>query len=61
MRDGFSIIFDVAMGGDYPNSECYCHTPTLATTSGGTMTVRYVSVFARRCSAGRQHPPPGPR
>ncbi len=48
MRGGFSIIFDVAMGGDYPNSECYCHTPTLATTSGGTMTVRYVSVFARQ-------------
>lgn len=48
MKGGFSVLLDVAMGGDYPNSECACHTPTASTTSGGTMTVQYVSVFTRR-------------
>ena len=48
MRGGFSVILDVAMGGDYPDSECSCHTPTASTSSGGTMTVRYVNVFTRR-------------
>ena len=48
MRGGFSIIFDVAMGGTYPDDACNCTTPTAATTPGGTMTVKYVSVFARQ-------------
>ncbi len=48
MSGGFSIIFDVAMGGAYPDSACNCTTPTDATTPGGTLTVRYVSVFTRR-------------
>ncbi|MEY9895539.1 beta-glucanase (GH16 family) [Catenulispora sp. MAP5-51] len=41
----FSIIFDLAMGGGYPNGVCGCTTPTSATTSGGTMTVRYVAAY----------------
>ena len=42
---GYSIIFDLAMGGGFPNGVCQCTTPTSATTSGGTMTVQYVAVY----------------
>jgi Carbohydrate binding module (family 6)/Ricin-type beta-trefoil lectin domain/Putative Ig domain len=42
---GFFIIFDLAMGGNYPNGECDCTTPTSATTSGATMSVAYVAVY----------------
>jgi len=42
---GYSIIFDLAMGGGFPNGVCQCTTPTSATTSGGTMTVQSVSVY----------------
>lgn len=45
VHSGYSIILNVAMGGEYPDSECNCTTPTRATTPGGTMTVRYVGVF----------------
>jgi hypothetical protein len=45
---GYSIIFDLAMGGGFPDGVCGCMTPTDQTTSGGTMTVRYVAVYARR-------------
>lgn len=45
---GYSIIFDLAMGGGFPNGVCQCTTPTSATTSGGTMTVRNVTVYDRR-------------
>jgi beta-glucanase (GH16 family) len=41
---GFSIILDLAIGGRYPDNQCRCTTPTSGTTSGGTMSVRYVSV-----------------
>jgi beta-glucanase (GH16 family) len=47
MRSGFTVIFDIAMGGAYPDYECRCRTPTPATPSGGTMSVRYVSVWTR--------------
>jgi hypothetical protein len=42
---GFFIIFDLAMGGNYPDGECDCTTPTSATTSGATMSVQYVAVY----------------
>jgi len=42
---GFFIIFDLAMGGNYPNGECNCTTPTSATTSGASMSVQYVAVY----------------
>lgn len=44
---GYSIIFDLAIGGSYPDGVCQCTTPTDQTTSGGTMTVRYVAVYTR--------------
>jgi hypothetical protein len=40
-----SIIFDLAMGGGYPNGVCGCTTPTGSTTSGGTMSVAYVAAY----------------
>ncbi len=42
---GFFIIFDLAMGGNYPNGICGCTTPTAATTSGAAMSVGYVAVY----------------
>ena len=45
---GYSIIFDLAMGGSYPDDVCQCTTPSDQTTSGGTMTIRYVAVYYRR-------------
>jgi beta-glucanase (GH16 family) len=48
VHHGYSIIFDLAIGGGYPDGVCGCTTPTDATTSGGTMTVRYVAVYQRR-------------
>jgi hypothetical protein len=42
---GFFIIFDLAMGGNYPDGVCNCTTPTSATTSGASMNVGYVAVY----------------
>jgi hypothetical protein len=47
-----SIIFDLAMGGGYPNGVCGCTTPTSATTSGGTMSVAYVAAYTTAGSGG---------
>lgn len=44
---GYSIIFDLAIGGAYPDNVCQRTTPDDATASGGTMTVRYVAVYDR--------------
>ena len=52
----FSIIFDLAMGGGYPNGVCGCTSPTSATTSGGTMSVQYVAAYQSTGSA----PTPSP-
>jgi beta-glucanase (GH16 family) len=43
-----SIIFDLAMGGDYPDGVCGCTTPTSSTTSGGTMSVNYVAAYTTK-------------
>jgi Ricin-type beta-trefoil lectin domain len=47
-----SIIFDLAMGGGYPNGVCGCTTPTSSTTSGGTMSVAYVAAYQTTSSSG---------
>ena len=47
IHHGFSIIFDLAMGGGFPDGVCGCSTPTDETTSGGTLTARYVAVYMR--------------
>ncbi len=40
-----SIIFDLAMGGGFPNGVCGCTTPSGSTSSGGTMSVGYVAAY----------------
>lgn len=42
---GFSILFSLAAGGAFPDSQCRCPTPTSQTSTGGTMAVRYVKVY----------------
>ena len=42
---GFFIIFDLAMGGNYPDGIYGSTTPTSATTSGASMSVNYVAVY----------------
>jgi beta-glucanase (GH16 family) len=44
---GFFIIFDLAMGGNYPDGECNCTAPTAATSSGASMSVGYVAVYEK--------------
>jgi beta-glucanase (GH16 family) len=61
---GFFIIFDLAMGGNYPDGECSCTAPAAATSSGGAMRVASVAVYelggnstprARATATGRVH------
>ncbi|WP_042430435.1 ricin-type beta-trefoil lectin domain protein [Streptacidiphilus anmyonensis] len=47
-----SIIFDLAMGGGFPNGVCGCTTPTSATSSGATMSVGYVAAYTTTGSGG---------
>jgi hypothetical protein len=47
-----SIIFDLAMGGGYPNGVCGCSSPSSATTSGGTMSVAYVAAYQLAAGGG---------
>jgi hypothetical protein len=47
-----SIIFDLAMGGGFPNGVCGCSTPTSGTTSGGTMSVAYVAAYETNSGSG---------
>jgi hypothetical protein len=54
----FSIIFDLAMGGGYPDGVCGCTAPTSATTSGGTMSVAYVAAYETTSSSSTPPPPP---
>ncbi len=51
----FSIIFDLAMGGGYPNGVCGCTTPTSATSSGASMSVAYVAAYQTTGSGGGGH------
>ncbi|WP_052070188.1 discoidin domain-containing protein [Streptacidiphilus albus] len=42
---GFFIIWDLAMGGNYPDGVYGSTTPTAATSSGASMSVAYVAVY----------------
>ena len=44
---GFSVIFDLAIGGQYPQGVCGCAAPNGRTSSGGTLSIRYVAVYDR--------------
>jgi Ricin-type beta-trefoil lectin domain/Glycosyl hydrolases family 16 len=54
-----AIIFDLAIGGDFPNGQCGCTTPTGATSSGGTMSVQYVAAYETTGGGGGNPPPSG--
>ena len=41
---GFRIIFNVAIGGHWPDAACRCQSPTARTTSGAAMSVAAVTV-----------------
>jgi hypothetical protein len=41
----FFLIFDLAIGGSFPNAVCGCTTPTSATSSGGTLSIGSVAVY----------------
>ncbi|MFC1407847.1 ricin-type beta-trefoil lectin domain protein [Streptacidiphilus sp. N1-12] len=47
-----SIIFDLAIGGGFPNGVCNCTTPTGSTSSGATMSVGYVAAYTTTGSGG---------
>jgi len=63
---GFSIGLELAIGGSYPDYKCQCTAPNRKSTSGGTMSVRYVAVYDRLASTnvrlgrlqGRESAPP---
>lgn len=40
----FDIILEVAIGGQYPDSRCNCHSPLPQTSPGASMQVQYVAV-----------------
>ena len=44
---GFSIIFDLAVGGSYPDARCGCQTPTAQTTPDGTIQIHRIAVYRR--------------
>ncbi|CCB71640.1 putative secreted glucosidase (plasmid) [Streptantibioticus cattleyicolor NRRL 8057 = DSM 46488] len=52
---GVFVIYDLAMGGGFPNGVAGTTTPTGATQSGGSMLIDYVSVLS---SGGGFTPPP---
>ena len=56
----FSIIFDLAMGGGYPNGVCGCTTPTSSTSSGATMSVAYVAAYETTGASSSPSPSPSP-
>jgi beta-glucanase (GH16 family) len=42
---GLSILFDLAIGGGYPDSICACTTPTAQTSPAAMLSVRGVAVY----------------
>lgn len=44
MDHGSYLVFDLAIGGSYPNAVCNCTSPEGGTTSGGTMSIGAVTV-----------------
>ncbi|HEY3869221.1 MAG TPA: discoidin domain-containing protein [Actinocrinis sp.] len=57
---GFFIIFDLAIGGSFPNADCGCTSPNVATSSGGTMSIASVSVQQATTGTTPAAPPTPP-
>lgn len=55
----FFVIFDLAMGGGFPNGVAGHTTPTSSTASGASMLIDYVRVFTSPGSALTPTPTPG--
>jgi hypothetical protein len=45
VNHGYQIIFDLAIGGSFPNERCHCVTPLSQTSPGGTLQIRSIDVF----------------
>lgn len=56
----FFIIFDLAMGGGFPNGVSGQTTPTSSTASGGSLLVDYVRVYTSGGGTGGTTPTPTP-
>ena len=57
---GFFAIFDLAIGGSYPNKVCGCTSPSGATSSGAAMSVDWFAVYQTAGSGGTGTPTPPP-
>ncbi|GJF31241.1 hypothetical protein KNE206_39410 [Kitasatospora sp. NE20-6] len=44
VHHGFYLLFNLGIGGGYPNAVCGCTSPTDATTSGGALSIDKVTV-----------------
>ncbi len=53
---GFFAIFDLAIGGSYPNKVCGCTSPSAATSSGASMSVDWFAAY--QTTGGGSTPPP---
>jgi hypothetical protein len=42
---GYHIIFDLAIGGVFPNLDCHCQSPTGQTTPGAAMSVASLALY----------------
>jgi hypothetical protein len=51
---GFYLVFDLAIGGGYPNTVCGCTSPSPQTSSGGVLSIGSVGVYT---STGTTPPP----
>ena len=49
---GFFAIFDLAIGGSYPNKVCGCTSPSASTSSGASMSVDWFAVYQTTGSSG---------
>jgi beta-glucanase (GH16 family) len=50
---GFFAIFNLAIGGSYPDKVCGCTSPSPATTSGASMNVDWFAVYEKSSVPGR--------
>ncbi|QMU70915.1 carbohydrate-binding protein [Streptacidiphilus sp. P02-A3a] len=57
---GFFAIFNVAVGGAYPDAICGCTSPTSATSSGAGMSVDWFAVYENAGSGSTPTPTPTP-
>jgi hypothetical protein len=50
---GEFIIWDLAMGGNYPDGVCNCTAPSTSTSSGYSMLVNWVAVYEQGATSGQ--------